>query len=234
MTRVFVCGHDGRMGMTVLRLIEQAPDLESASDAAASEVVVDYSHPDWTGPLLEGLLADPRPAVIGTTMLGDAIEADIRALSELVPVVWASNTGTGIAVLRRLVRQAAEALGPGWDVEVLEMHHRDKVDAPSGTAWTLLEDAASATGGGRERAVAARVGHTGARTDAEIGVQALRGGDVVGEHTVYLVGHGERLELTHRCWNRDTFALGGLRAARWLLEPGRAPGLYSMNDVLGL
>ena len=89
-------------------------------------------------------------------------------------------------------------------------------------------------GGGRDRAVAARVGHTGARTDAEIGVQALRGGDVVGEHTVFLVGHGERIELTHRCWNRDTFAHGGLRAARWLLEPGREPGLYSMNDVLGI
>lgn len=231
MTRVYVCGHDGRMGKAILGLIEQAPDLESAPAPPRAHVVVDYSHPEWTGPLLKGLLVNPRPAVIGTTMLGDAIEADIRALAERVPVVWASNTGTGIAVLRRLVRQAAEALGEGWDIEVLEMHHRNKVDAPSGTAWTLLEDAA---GGGRERAVASRVGHTGARTDDEIGVQTLRGGDVVGEHTVYLVGHGERLELTHRCWNRDTFAVGGLRAARWLLEPGREPGVYSMNDVLGL
>jgi 4-hydroxy-tetrahydrodipicolinate reductase len=231
MTRVYVCGHDGRMGTAVLRLIEQTSDLDPAADASASDVVVDYSHPEWTGPLVAGLLADPRPAVIGTTMLGDAIEADIRALAELVPVVFASNTGTGIAVLRGLVRQAVAALGDGWDVEVLELHHRNKVDAPSGTAWTLVEDAA---GGGRERAVASRVGHTGARTDAEIGVQTLRGGDVVGEHTVYLVGHGERLELTHRAWNRDTLAHGGLRAARWLVDPGRDPGLYSMNDVLGL
>jgi 4-hydroxy-tetrahydrodipicolinate reductase len=127
------------------------------------------------------------------------------------------------------VEQAVGALGDGWDVEVLEMHHRNKVDAPSGTAW-LLADAA----GGRHRAVTARTGETGARTDAEIGIQTLRGGDVVGEHTVYLIGQGERLELTHRCWDRTTFARGGVRAARWTLEPGRPPGRYSMNDVLGL
>jgi 4-hydroxy-tetrahydrodipicolinate reductase len=109
------------------------------------------------------------------------------------------------------------------------MHHRGKVDAPSGTAWMLLEAL-----GNREDAVPSRVGETGARTNSEIGIQTLRGGDVVGEHTVYLIGEGERLELTHRAWSRDTFARGALRAARWLLQDDRTPGLYSMADVLDL
>ena len=144
-------------------------------------------------------------------------------------MVLAPNTGTGVNVLRSLVQKAAEALGAGWDSEVLEMHHRRKVDAPSGTAWMLLEAL-----GDPSDAVASRVGETGPRTDSEIGIQTLRGGDVVGEHTVYLIGEGERLELTHRAWSRDTFARGALRAARWLLEDGRQPGLYSMADVLDL
>lgn len=228
MTRVLVSG-DGRMGTAVLRLVSEAPDLVAAEATAHADVVIDYSHPDWTGPLLEQLADDPTPLVLGTTGLSERQQEQVRQLSKRVPVVQAANTGTGIAVLRRLVEQAAASLGAGWDVEVLEMHHRKKVDAPSGTAW-LLVDAA----GGRDRAVPCRVGETGARTDREIGVQTLRGGDVVGEHTVYLVGHGERLELTHRAWDRDTFARGGLRAARWLIAPERTPGLYSMNDVLGL
>lgn len=222
------------MGSAVLRLLGEAGDLDVAPDSSDADVAIDYSHPEWTGPLVARLLAEPRPLVLGTTGLTPEIEADLATLAQRVPVVRAANTGTGIAVLRRLVEQAAAALGPGWDVEVLEMHHRRKVDAPSGTAWLLVEAAAEATGGrGRERAVPARVGEVGARTDAEVGVQTLRGGDVVGEHTVYLIGHGERLELTHRCWDRDTFARGGVRAARWLLR-GQPPGLYSMNDVLGL
>ncbi len=233
MPTVFVSG-DGRMGTAVLRLLGEADDLGIAADSDVADAVIDYSHPEWSGPLIARLLGAPRPLVIGTTGLDEALQADLEALAARVPVVQAANTGTGIAVLRRVVEQAAAALGPGWDVEVLEMHHRRKVDAPSGTAWLLVDAAGDATGGdGRARAVASRVGETGARTDSEIGVQTLRGGDVVGEHTVFLVGHGERLELTHRCWDRDTFARGGVRAARWLLE-GRPPGLYSMNDVLGL
>jgi len=226
--RVLVSG-DGRMGAAVLRLVGETDDLVLARTAAHADVVIDYSHPDWSGPLLEQLADDPTPLLIGTTGLSAAQQTLVEQLSRRVPVVQAVNTGTGIAVLRRLVEQAAAALGEGWDAEVLEMHHRKKVDAPSGTAW-LLADAA----GGRDRAVPSRVGEVGARTDAEIGVQTLRGGNVVGEHTVYFVGHGERLELTHRAWDRDTFARGGVRAARWLLEPGRVAGLYSMNDVLGL
>lgn len=236
MSRVWISG-DGRMGTALARLLTDrdpaARDLVRADEFTSADVVIDYSHPEWTGPLLQQLVVQPRPLVVGTTGLTDADEALIDRLAEKVAVVVAANTGTGINVLRNLVQAAAAAV-PGWDLEVLEMHHRKKVDAPSGTAWLLLDAAAegSAPGTGRERAVPSRVGETGARTDAEIGIQTLRGGDVVGEHTVYLVGHGERIELTHRAWDRDTFARGGLRAARWATTA--APGRYSMTDVLGL
>jgi len=227
---------DGRMGTALKRLVEAGDDSAgglTVGDLAAADVVIDYSHPEWTGPLLKSLLAAPRPLIVGTTGLTAEIEADLDALAQRVPVVLAANTGTGINVLRRIVEQAVAAL-PDWDVEVLEMHHRRKVDAPSGTAWMLVEAAGEvrAPGSGRDDAVASRVGETGARTASEIGVQTLRGGDVVGEHTVYVVGPGERIELTHRCWDRDTFARGGLRAARWAL--GAAPGRHTMADVLGL
>lgn len=230
MTSIYVNG-DGRMGSAVLRLLDSESDWERAQGVDGADVVIDYSHPDWTSPLLHKLLAEPIPAVIGTTGLSEEQEALIQQLAERVAVVRAANTGTGVNILRHLVQAAVAAAGPGWDIEIMEMHHRKKVDAPSGTAWMLLE---TASGGGRERAVPSRVGEPGARTDDEIGIQTLRGGDVVGEHTVYLVGHGERIELTHRAWDRDTFARGGLRAARWLLASGRTPGLYSMDDVLGL
>ncbi len=221
------------MGSALARLL--ADPLESTLSLAPSlgeaDVVIDYSHPEWTGPLVTQLRLEPRPLLVGTTGLSSTVRDDLEALARQVPVLIAANTGTGINVLRRLVAEAVRLAGPGWDVEVLEMHHRRKVDAPSGTAWSLLEAAA---GGERDRAVPSRVGETGARTDDEIGIQSLRGGDVVGEHTVFLVGHGERIELTHRAWDRDTFARGGLRAAAWLATEGRAPGLYDMNDVLGI
>ncbi len=236
MTSVHLSG-DGRMGTALARLIDAgdpaAAGLFRAPELHRADVVIDYSHPDWTGPLLARLLAAPRPLVLGTTGLTDRLREDVDRLAQAVPVVHAANTGTGITVLRSLVADAVRRLGPGWDIEVVEMHHRRKVDAPSGTAWMLLEAAEAARGGeaSRANAVPARVGETGARTDAEIGVQTVRGGDVVGEHTVYLIGHGERIELTHRCWDRDTFARGGLRAAAWVVD--RPPGLYSMDDVLG-
>lgn len=230
MAGVWLSG-DGRMGMALARLLDsgEATGLERAAALDSADVVIDYSHPDWTEPLVRSLRSSPKPLLVGTTGLPATVQADLEALARDVPVVIAANTGTGINILRRLVAEAVRLAGPGWDVEVLEMHHRRKVDAPSGTAWMLLE---TATGGSREPAVPARVGETGARTDDEIGIQSLRGGDVVGEHTVYLVGHGERIELTHRAWDRDTFARGGLRAAQWLATA--APGLYDMNDVLGI
>ena len=225
--RIHISG-DGRMGTALRRLAADDDSIQIVDSVEDAAVVVDYSHPDWTGPLLKTLLAEPRPLLVGTTGLPDEQEADLRALAKVAPVMRAANTGTGINVLRKLVQAATQAL-PGWDVEILEMHHRKKVDAPSGTAWMLLETAA---GGTREPAVPSRVGETGVRTDEEIGIQTLRGGDVVGEHTVYLVGHGERLELTHRAWDRDTFARGGLRAAKWLATA--VVGTHTMDDVLGL
>ncbi len=213
-----------------------AVGLDLASTVAEADVVLDYSHPRCTADLVSALMAAPKPLLVGTTGLSEPLLSDLQALSQRSPVVLAPNTGTGINVLATLVGEAAAALGPGWDIEILEMHHRNKVDAPSGSAWMLLDSAARANGKSdgeaRTRATPSRVGEVGARSDAEIGVQSLRGGDVVGEHTVYLVGHGERLELTHRCWDRETFARGGLRAARWLAAPERQPGLYSMQDVL--
>ncbi len=233
---------DGRMGSLLSELLDAgdtaARGLRRVESLSTAAVVIDYSHPDWTGPLLDQLLDQPRPLVLGTTGLTAKHEAKIDRLAQSVPVIAAANTGTGINVLRGLVEAAASALGSSWDIEIVEMHHKDKVDAPSGTAWMLLEAAASATGSHagteRSRAVASRLGETGARPAGSIGIQSVRGGDVVGEHTVYLVGPGERIELAHRAWDRETFARGGLRSARWLLEEGRTPGRYAMADVLGL
>jgi 4-hydroxy-tetrahydrodipicolinate reductase len=147
--------------------------------------------------------------------------------------VWASNYSTGVNTLFWLTRKAAEILGPGFDLEVVEMHHRHKKDAPSGTATTLLE----ILGGVRKLQLKdalrhGRQGITGERTKDEIGIHALRGGDVVGDHTVIFATEGERLELTHKASSRDTFANGALRAAQWVV--GKNPGIYDMQDVLGL
>ncbi len=225
MTSLYISG-DGRMGKSIRRLMG---DFTEAISVKAADVVIDYSHPEWTSPLVEELLQGPRPLVVGTTGLDEELLHKLELLAREVPVVLAPNTGTGVQVLAGLVKKAAEALGESWDIEILEMHHRNKVDAPSGTAWMLMD----ATGAERTDATVSRSGQTGERTDDEVGLQALRGGDVVGEHTVYFVGQGERIELTHRAWNRQTFARGGLRAAQWAAVPDRPPGLFSMADVLG-
>ena len=148
-------------------------------------------------------------------------------------MVWASNFSTGVNTLFWLTRKAAEILGPGFDLEVVEMHHRLKKDAPSGTATTLLEILGDVRKVQLDQALRhGRKGITGERTASEIGIHALRGGDVVGDHTVMFATNGERVELTHKASSRDTFAQGALRAAQWVA--GRAPGLYDMQDVLGL
>jgi 4-hydroxy-tetrahydrodipicolinate reductase len=144
----------------------------------------------------------------------------------------APNMSVGVSLMLKIAAELAEGLGAGYDIEVLEMHHRHKVDAPSGTATRLAEVIAEKLGRKPRDIVHARKGPIGERPHNQIGVQALRGGDVVGEHTVYFIGEGERIELTHRAWSRDQFANGAVRAARWLV--GKAPGLYSMRDVLGL
>jgi len=212
---------------------ELGPGVRVTDKAAAAlsgaRVVIDFSAPAGVNGLLDALREHPVPTVIGTTGLGRDLRARIDALATHAPVVFAPNMSLGVNVLRRLVRQAAAAVGPGWDAEIVEIHHRRKKDAPSGTALALTSDIASTVGG---EPVLQRAGLVGARSDREIGVQALRGGDVVGEHTVMLVGHGERIELIHRASDRTTFAAGALRAAAWLCEPDRSPGLYSMDDVL--
>jgi 4-hydroxy-tetrahydrodipicolinate reductase len=170
--------------------------------------------------------------VIGTTGLSPQARAAIGERAREVPMVLAPNMSVGVNALFRLVGEAARALGPSYEVEIVETHHRAKKDAPSGTALRLAEVAAEALKLDRASSfVYERHGEPGARRAGTIGLQALRGGDVVGDHTVYFLADGERLELTHRATSRDNFARGAVRAARWVT--GKPPGLYDMQDVLG-
>jgi 4-hydroxy-tetrahydrodipicolinate reductase len=174
------------------------------------------------------------PLLVATTGFSETEQKRIDAAGGKVPLLVAPNLSLGIAVLTDLVRRASESL-PGYDLEVLEIHHRKKRDAPSGTAWSLARAADEARGRAVEDdAILARAGETGPRGRHELGIQALRGGDVIGEHTVYVIGASERLELTHRAQSRDVFAEGALTAARFLGAKDRPAGCYSMADVLGL
>ena len=174
-----------------------------------------------------------KPLVIGTTGLTGAEERAVREAATRMPIVWAANTSLGINLLLGLVDQAARRLGPDWDLEILEMHHHGKVDAPSGTALALGRAAAAARGAAfDEVAIRGRDGITGPRQTGAIGFAALRGGDNIGEHHVIFAGLGEQLELTHRATNRGIYSKGAVRAALWLV--GRPPGLYGMREVLGL
>lgn len=243
MTRVIINGCRGRMGQALLACAARQPDLkvvgavDQGDDLAAvlalADVVIDFSAHDVT-PGLTALCAEMGKAiVIGTTGHSEDARAKIRSFQTSIPMVWASNYSTGVNTLFWLTRKAAEILGPGFDLEVVEMHHRHKKDAPSGTAMTLLEILAKARQLPLETALRhGRQGLTGARTPGEIGIHALRGGDVVGDHTVIFAADGERVELSHKASSRETFANGALRAAQWVV--GRPPGIYSMQDVLGL
>ncbi|HZP20815.1 MAG TPA: 4-hydroxy-tetrahydrodipicolinate reductase [Bauldia sp.] len=199
---------------------------------AKADGVLDFTAPAATVEFAE-LAAQARIVhVVGTTGLTPADEARIVAAARHAVVVKSGNMSLGVNLLAGLVRQAAKALGPEFDIEVLEMHHRHKVDAPSGTA--LLLGKAAADGRGidlKEHSVRSRDGHTGARQSGDIGFATLRGGAVVGEHTVIFAGESERIELTHRAADRSLFAHGAIRAALW--GRGKKPGLYSMADVLG-
>jgi 4-hydroxy-tetrahydrodipicolinate reductase len=208
------------------------PISASLSEIARAEVVVDFSLPQAISSLVAACKEHRVPLVLATTGLSAEHWAWVDDLSQSVPVVAAPNYSTGVAVLYHLARKAS-ALLRDFDLEIVEMHHRHKVDAPSGTALGLLDAAASGREqDGRAAAVFGRQGHPGARSAAEIGVMTLRGGDVVGDHTLILAGPGERLELTHRAHSRTLFARGALTAARWVA--GRPAGKYGMADVLGL
>lgn len=263
MTRVAVLGAGGRMGRRVVACAQEIAGLTvvAAVDAAGSpvlgldagvlagvssigvpvvpvgegcfgdaEVVIDFSLPAGLRAALAVL--GTRALVSGVTGSDPEVAAALDLLSGRAPVLVTGNFSTGVHVLADLVRRAVVAL-PDYDVEIVEAHHRRKVDAPSGTAWLLGQAAAEARGLALDEvAVHGRSGIPGARTADEIGFHAIRGGDVVGDHTVWVAGEGERLLLGHVATSRDTFARGALRAAGWIV--GRPPGRYAMNDVLGL
>jgi len=212
-----------------------ASDIDAAVRAA--DVLIDFTRPEGTLVHLAACARHGVGAVVGTTGLSAAQQATLADFARAIPIVFAPNMSIGVNVLAALVEMAARRLGPGYDVEVVEIHHRHKVDAPSGTALLLGE--AAARGAGRtlaECAVYAREGMTGERKSGTIGFAALRGGDVVGEHTVIFAGVGERVELAHKAASRQNFAAGALRAARYVAERRAAgkPGLADMRDVLGL
>lgn len=200
---------------------------------SAADAVIDFTTPAATVAHAELAAETGAILVSGTTGLGEADQAALEAAAARVPIVWAPNMSLGVNLLMALTEQVARALGPEYDIEILEMHHRHKVDAPSGTALGLGRAAAAGRGvplGDVSEHV--RHGHTGARADGRIGFAVLRGGDVVGDHTVMFAGAGERLELTHKASSREIFARGAVTACLW--ARGRAPGLYGMKDVLGL
>jgi 4-hydroxy-tetrahydrodipicolinate reductase len=200
---------------------------------AAADVVIDFTVPAASAAHAAQAAKSGKALVVGTTGLDAAQVKAIEMAATRVPIVWAPNMSPAVTLLLALVEQAARRLGEDYDIEVLEMHHRHKVDAPSGTALALGR--AAAAGRGIDLAAHSqrvRDGHTGPRRPGDIGFATLRGGDVVGDHTVIFAGEGERLELTHRAGSRRIFALGALRAARWVVA--QKPGLYGMKDVLGL
>ncbi len=205
----------------------------TGADQLGGHVIVDFSTPEAAVEVLTGAVRRRIPIVIGTTGLTDAQKKTVARSSRAVPVVLSPNMSVGVNVMFRIASQTAAALRDGYDVEILEAHHRMKKDAPSGTALRLAEAVASALGRDlRKSAVYGRKGMIGERSPREIGIQVVRGGDIVGDHTVLFAGPGERLEITHRATSREAFARGALAAARWVV--GRRPGLYDMADVLGL
>ena len=206
----------------------------AAGLAARPDVAVDFSSPSATAATAAQVAAAGVPWVVGTTGLGAAEQAAVAQAARKIPVVLSANMSLGVNLLYALVAQAARTLaGLRYDCEIVERHHRRKKDAPSGTALYLGEAAAQGFGWNlKDVAVDGRTGIPGERPEKEIGFHAVRGGDIVGDHTVLFAADGECIELSHRATSRDTLALGALRAAAWL--PGRAPALYGMRDVLGL
>jgi 4-hydroxy-tetrahydrodipicolinate reductase len=196
-------------------------------------VAIDFTRPEGTLALIDACVGAGKALVIGTTGFDEAGKARIAEAAEVVPVVFAANYSVGVTLCLNLLDMAARALGDDYDVEVIEAHHRYKVDAPSGTALAMGEVLAEALGRDlKECAVYGRQGHTGERDRKTIGFETIRGGDIVGDHTVLFAGLGERVEITHKASSRMTFARGAVRAAEWTLQ--RPAGLYDMRDVLGL
>ena len=243
MTRVIITGAKGRMGQALISCAKNFKDLEVVAaidrgdDLAAvigrCDAVIDFSFHEATAGVADLCAKHKKAIVIGTTGHSETEKVEIERRKSEIPMVIATNFSTGVNTLFWLTRQAAKILGPDFDLEVVEMHHRLKKDAPSGTAKTLAEILADVRKVQLEQAARhGREGIVGERTPAEIGIHSVRGGDVVGDHTVIFANTGERVELTHKASSRDTFANGALRAALWLVK--QKPGLYDMQDVLGL
>jgi 4-hydroxy-tetrahydrodipicolinate reductase len=263
MIHLVISGAAGRMGRTLVRLAHEAEDLELVgaveaaghpnlgSDAgvlagvgelkipiadglpAKFDVCVDFSLPEGSLERVEQCSAAGIPCVVGTTGFTAEQRARIKKASEKAAVVLSPNMSVGVNVLFHAAAELARTLGPDYDIEIVEAHHRFKKDAPSGTAIKIGEEIAKASGRTlTEAAVHGRGPGAPPRRHGEIGIHAVRGGDIVGEHVIYYTALGERLELKHVAHSRDTFARGALRAARWVAD--RGPGLYSMADVLGL
>ena len=237
-----IIGSAGRMGQALVQAIEQAgytfaggvdQDDQPGPLATRCDVLIDFSAPDALAGNIGAARVAGIPLVIGTTGLEDTHHQMIDQAGQVLPILQTGNTSLGVTLLAHLVRDAAKSLGPDWDIEIVEMHHRHKLDAPSGTAKLLGEAAAEGRGISlADNMESGRDGITGERASGAIGFAALRGGTVAGDHAVILAGDEERITLTHNAENRMIFARGAIKAATWLI--GQEPGRYTMNDVLGL
>ncbi len=241
--KIAVAGASGRMGRMLIDAVEAAPDctvagtLDIGRDIAAgladAQVLIDFTRPEGTMAHLAVCRERGIKAVIGTTGFSDAQKAEIAAHAKHVALMVSPNMSVGVNVVLRLLDTAARALAEGYDIEIVEAHHRHKVDAPSGTALKMGEVVAAALGRDlKQCAVYSREGVTGERDPSTIGFATVRGGDIVGDHTVMFCGTGERIEIAHKSASRATYAQGALRAARFLMD--KSNGLFDMNDVLGL
>jgi 4-hydroxy-tetrahydrodipicolinate reductase len=257
-TDIIVIGASGRMGSTLVQLIEKDPalnlkamlerqdcvsnlpnidcvygfDLDHVLSQVGSGVIIDFTQPEGTVETARIARTYSCPLVIGTTGLNREQEIIIQDVATHIPVFWTPNMSVGISVLLELLPKLTQALGPAYDPELMEIHHRMKKDAPSGTALKLAQAVTRARDWPDDEFLRlCREGMVGERSEKEMGVQTLRGGDVVGEHTVYFFGPGERIEITHKASSRETFAQGALRAAKWipLQEPGK---IYTMADLV--
>jgi 4-hydroxy-tetrahydrodipicolinate reductase len=255
MIKITVFGAAGKMGSTIINLARLDKEFEIAAavempghsligtgkpaisddisrTVLAGDVMIDFSSPKASIEHLLETIKCSKPVVMGTTGFSETEISEIKAAAKKIPIVFSPNMSVGVNLLFKLAEDAAKAV-PGYDMEIIEFHHNQKKDAPSGTAVKLLEILSRALGKDpKKTGVFGREGIIGARSKDEIGVMAVRAGDIVGDHTVLLAGQGERIELTHRAHSRDTLAAGALRAAKWIY--GKTPGLYDMHDVLGL
>ena len=241
--KIAIVGAAGRMGKMLVALADANPALEVVAKVdvaegydkawpAGTEAVIDFSFHSAVPAFVAKAAEEGLAYVLGTTGLSSEEQQAVDAAAQCIPVVQSGNYSLGVNLLLNLVQTAAKVLGPEYDVEVVEMHHRHKKDAPSGTALMLAKAVAAGRGVDFDAAaVYGRKGIVGERPEGEIAVHALRGGSVVGDHTVMFAGEVERVELTHRAQSREAFAAGALKAAQW--AAGRQPGIYTMRDVLG-